>query len=123
MHALLERPDVTVAEAFGFELAQLPYGPQVRLVDRRTDAAVTLHRVEGGCALHLIRYDYDEDADRIPPLDELVLDVRLPFEPGEVEAFSPGGELSVAVGSGSDGVRLTLRHVPVYGIVWLPRPS
>jgi hypothetical protein len=94
------------------------------MVEGRTDAAVALHRVEGGCALHLLRYDYDQEADRVPPLDELVLDVRLPFEPGDARAFGPGGELAVAMEPGSDDVvRLTLRQVPVYSIVSLPRPS
>jgi hypothetical protein len=124
MQALLERPAVTVVEAFGFEVDQLPHGPQVRIVEGRTDAAVALHRVEGGCALHLIRYDYDDDGDQVPPLDKLVLEVRLPFEPGDVEPLSPGGELGVSMELGSDGsVRLTLRQVPVYSIVSLPERS
>jgi hypothetical protein len=123
MRVVLERPDVTVTDAFGFELDHLPNGPQVRVVDGTTDTAIALHRVEGGCALHMIRYDYDEDADRVPPLDRLVLDVRLPFEPGDVREFSPGGELTVEVEPAPDGVRLTLRSVPVYAIVWLPRRS
>ncbi|HWL90357.1 MAG TPA: hypothetical protein VNP90_03235 [Actinomycetota bacterium] len=123
MPKLLERPDVTVTDGFGFELDRLPYGPQVRVAEGETDAAVALHRVEGGCALHMIRYDYDEDADRVPPLDRLVLDVRLPFEPGDVRGFSPDGELTVEVEPAPDGVRLTLAQVPVYGIVWLPDPS
>jgi hypothetical protein len=86
-------------------------------------SAVALHRLDDGCALHLIRYDYDEDADRVPALDRLVLDVRLPFDVGDVEAFSPGGELSVKAEPIADAVRLTLRQVPLYGIGWLPQPS
>jgi hypothetical protein len=93
------------------------------VVEGRTDAAVALHRLDGGCALHLIRYDYDEDADRVPALDLLVLDVRLPFELGNVEMFSPGGELTATAEPAADAVRLTLRQVPVYGIGWLRRPS
>ena len=124
MRVMLERPDVTAAEAFGFEPDLLPYGPQVQVVDGRTDAALTLQRLAGGCALHLIRYGYDEVADRVPPLDRLVLDVRLPFDPGDVRGFSPDGGLVVAADPApGGGVRLTLRQVPVYGIVWLPRRS
>jgi hypothetical protein len=52
-----------------------------------------------------------------------VLDVRLPFEPGDVEAFSPDGELVATAEPASDGVRLRLAQVPLYGIVWLPRQS
>ena len=55
--------------AFGFELGLLPHGSQVRVLEGDTDVALTLQRVERGCALHLIRYDYDEAADRVsrPP--------------------------------------------------------
>jgi hypothetical protein len=124
MRGLLERPAVTVVDAFEFEVDQLPHPPQLRVVEGRTDAAAALHRIEGGCALHLIRYDYDDVADRVTPLDRLVLDVRLPFEPAAAEAFSPHDELAVAMEPGADGVvRLTLRQVPVYSIVSLPRRS
>jgi hypothetical protein len=123
MRAVLDRPDVTVTDAFGFELDHLAPGPQLRVVDGRTDAAVALHRIDGGCALHLIRYDYDDDADRVPPLGELVLDVRLPFAPTDAQAFSPGRDLVVDAEPATGGVRLSLRQVPVYGIVWLRQPS
>jgi hypothetical protein len=123
MGLLLSRPDVIATDAFGFQIDHLPDGPQVRVVEGRTDAALTLQRVDGGCALHLIRYDYDTGADRVPPLDELILEVRLPFEPQEVRAFSPDGGLTAAVEPAAGGVRLTLRQVPVYGIAWLPLPS
>ncbi len=121
--ALVARPDVTSTDAFGFELDQLPHGPQVRVLDGRTDAAVGLHRVDGGCALHLIRYDYDEADDRVPPLDRLVLEVRLPFEPGEVRAFSPDGVFQVVAEPADGAVRLSLREVPLYGVVSLPASS
>ena len=92
------------------------------MAEGSTDAAVALHRLDGGCAIHLIRYDYDEDADRVPALDLLVLDVRLPFDIGDVEAFSPGGELTIT--------RIGRRRRPPHpsagsGIWdrWLPRSS
>jgi hypothetical protein len=123
MRPVLERPDVTVTDAFGFEIGSLPHGPQVTVVDGRTEAALTLQRVEGGCAAHLIRYDYDEATDRVPPLERLVLDVRLPFEPAEVRAFSPDGNLAAEIAPIAGALRLILRQVPLYGIVSLPRPS
>ena len=125
IRGVLKRPDVTVTTTFGFALDLLPHGPQVQVVEGRTNAALTLQRVDGGCALHLIRYDYDEVADRVPPLDRLVLDVRLPFEPEDVRAFSPDGSLVVsAVPAPTEGgVRLILRQVPVYGIVSLLQRS
>jgi hypothetical protein len=123
MRGFLGRPEVVTTGAFGFELDHLPEGPQVRVIEGTTDAAVALHDVGSGCALHLIRYDYDEDADATPPLDRLVLEVRLPFEPGAAQAFSPNGDLTVETEPVEGGVRLTLRRVPVYGIVQLPTPS
>jgi hypothetical protein len=122
--ALLDHPGTIRAEAFGFALEYLADGPQVRVVEGRSDVALNLHRIDGGCALHLIRYDYDEVADRVPPLDRLVLDVRLPFEAGEITASSPEGDLvATAETEPDDSLRITLRQVPIYGIVSLPRRS
>jgi hypothetical protein len=118
MEALVRRDGVLRAEPFRFSLDMLPFGPQVHVVDGLTDLGVSLHRVEGGTALHIIRYAYDESSDRVPMLDRLVLDVRLPFEPGAVEAVSPHGDLVAASEPGLDGtLRLVLRGVPLYGIV------
>jgi hypothetical protein len=119
--ALLGRDGVASGPAFGFSLDRLAAGPQV-VVEGETDLAVSLQRVEAGAALHLIRYDYDEAADRVPILDRLVLEVRLPFDAGTVEAFSPDGDLVAAREPGEDGrVRLVLRGVPLYGIVRVAR--
>jgi hypothetical protein len=118
MEALVGRDSVVRAEPFRFTLDMLPFGPQVDVVDGLTDLGVSLHRVESGTALHIIRYVYDEASDRVPMLDRLVLDVRLPFEPGAVEAVSPHGDLVAESEPGQDGtLRLVLRAVPLYGIV------
>jgi len=120
MAGLTGRDEVATADAFGFELDLLPDGPQIRILEGHTDIALTLQRVERGCALHFIRYDYDEAGDRVPPLDRLVLDVRLPFDVAGAEAFGPSGGLAVAAEAGAAGVvRLTLRDVPLAGIVLL----
>jgi hypothetical protein len=117
MKALLEHERVRRAAPFGFSVDLLENGPQVRVVEGRTDVAVNIQRANDGAALHLIRYDYDEAADRVPPLDRLVLDIRLPFEAGAVQAFSPNGDLVVASEEGRMGtLRLLLRNVPLYGI-------
>ena len=122
MDGVLASAGATPADAFAFDLGLLPYPPQVRLVEGRADLALTLQRVERGCALHFIRYDYDEVTDRVPRLDRLVLDVRLPFEVAAVEAFSPNEDLVAAGGPGPDrALRLTLREVPLYGILLLSR--
>jgi hypothetical protein len=119
--ALLRNDLVRHVAAFGFSVDQLADGPQVRVLEGRTDLSVSLQRIEAGAALHLLRYDYDEVADRVPPLDRLVLEVRLPFEPGAVEAASPHGDLVAAAEPlGPRTLRLVLRDVPLYGIVRIP---
>src|SRR6185312_12456978 len=50
----------------------LPDGPQV-IASRSLDAAVGLHRVAGGVAVHILRYADDADADRVPAVDDLEL--------------------------------------------------
>ena len=95
-------------------------GPQVVVADGATDAALTLQAVGDGAALHLVRYDYDAGADRVPVLDRLVLDVRLPFEVAEARPFSPDGALRAAVEPAGDGrTRVVLEDAGVYGIVHL----
>jgi hypothetical protein len=119
--ALLEHERVRRAPPFEFSLDLLAAGSQVRIVEGRTDVAVNIQRVSDGAALHLIRYEYDEAADRVPRLDRLVLEIRLPFETAAVHAFSPGGDLTAGAERGANGtVRLVLRNVPLYGIVSIP---
>ncbi|HYZ13134.1 MAG TPA: hypothetical protein VFA08_05945 [Actinomycetota bacterium] len=119
--ALLEHERVRRGQPFEFSLDLVAARPQVRIVEGRTDVAFNVQRVSDGAALHLIRYEYDETADRVPPLDRLVLDIRLPFETAAVHAFSPGGDLTAGAEVGADGtIRLVLRNVPLYGIVSIP---
>ena len=119
--ALLEHERVRRAPPFEFSLDLLAAAPQVRIVEGRTDVAVNVQRVSDGAALHLIRYEYDETSDRVPRVDRLVLDIRLPFESAEVHPFSPGGDLTAGAEAGPDAtVRLVLRNVPLYGIVSIP---
>jgi hypothetical protein len=106
--------DLTDAQATLLrEFEGRPHDPQVK-VDSDADFALCIHRVEQGAALHLIRYDYHEAADRVPPLARLELDVRLPWTAKAATAFSPGGELRATLGD-----RLVLEDVPLYGIVLL----
>jgi hypothetical protein len=92
--------------------------PQVRL-EGAHDLALAVHRVEAGAALHLVRYGYDEDGDRVPPLPELALELRLPTTCGSARAVSPDGRLDARLES-ADGVhRLTLSDLSLYGIVVL----
>jgi hypothetical protein len=118
---LLDHPATRAVGPFGFSLELLDGGPQVVVVEGRTDAALTLQAVGDGAALHLIRYDYDPDADRVPVLDRLVLEVRLPFRPAAAHPASPDGTLAAALAPAPGGrARLVLGHAGVYGIVHLP---
>jgi hypothetical protein len=117
---LLGHPNTRAVGPFGFALDLLEGGPQVVVAEGATDAALTLQAVGGGAALHLVRYDYDAAADRVPPLDRLVLEVRVPFEVAEAAAFSPDGRLRAATDPAGGGrTRVVLADPGVYGIVHL----
>jgi hypothetical protein len=87
------------------------------------DVAVNLMRVEDGAAVHLIRYDYCEDEDRVPDLDELTLTVRLPEAFERVACHDPAGQMSGTLERDGEAHRLTLRNVPLYGIVHLTKDA
>jgi hypothetical protein len=118
---LLERSGVTTGEAFGFSVEMLPFGPQVRVVEGRTDAAVALHDLGDRVAVHVVRYDYDDAADGVPPLDRLVLDVRLPDTFGSVAALDPAETVGAGVEIDGDVHRIALSNVGVYAIALLSR--
>jgi hypothetical protein len=95
-------------------------GAQLELEGPATDVAVGLHRLDAGVAMHLIRYDHDDDLDAVPPLAELTVTLRLPEEPSRCVAHSPEGRFSAALERAGNGrVRVRLRDVPLYGIVEL----
>jgi hypothetical protein len=102
------------------EAAEAVDSPQV-VVDRAAaDFAICVQRVAAGAAVHLVRYDYDEAADAVPPLARLELSVRLPETFSTATAFSPAGDLGVTLSDGEDGLhRLSLTDVPLYGVVLL----
>jgi hypothetical protein len=100
------------------DLAALWAAPQIRL-EPPVDAAVNLQRVDGGAAVHLLRYDYDGSLDRVAPLAELTLEVRLPIQVTDIAAFGSSGEVS-ARHETHDGVhRLHLSDVPLYCVIAL----
>lgn len=94
-------------------------------VDLETDAdlAVNLVRTDRGAALHMIRYDYCEEEDRVPVLDELEISVRLPEFYAGVRCVDPDGIMSGELLPDGDRYRISLRNVPVYGIVELSGAS
>jgi hypothetical protein len=122
MRPILHHPATRRRGPFEFDLEALAGGPQLRTLHGRTDVAMALHRVHAGAALHFIRYDYDEIVDLVPKLDRLVLDLRLPFSVSRADAFSPDGKVAAAFEpsrSEDDRCVITLRDVPLYGVVVL----
>jgi hypothetical protein len=122
---ILAHPRVVAAEG-AFAVAQLPNGPQVRVADgARPDIALTLQRAQHEVAMHMIRYDYDDKNDRVPPLPALRLDVRLPETFGTATAVgnTPGFAATVTRAPGEPGTgtwhRIDMTGVPLYGIVVL----
>ncbi|MBA3350220.1 MAG: hypothetical protein H0T12_06655 [Actinobacteria bacterium] len=92
--------------------------PQVRLIPT-VDAAVNLQRIEGGAAVHLIRYDYDHGSDQVPLLPELTIEVRVPVHAPDTAAYGCSGLMGVRHEE-RDGVhRLELTDVPLYSVITL----
>jgi hypothetical protein len=87
------------------------------VVEGADDLVVSLQRVERGCAVHLLRYAYDEEADRVPELPELALEIRLSERFRTASPASPDGRL----GAEFTENRLVVRGLGVYGIVLLER--
>jgi hypothetical protein len=95
-------------------------GPQV-VIDPGVDLAVNIHKVgDKEAALHVIRYDYDEERDEVPILERMTIDVRIgrPFR--MVKVLSPGGEVASKLTFSRERRemhRVELRDVPLYSVV------
>jgi hypothetical protein len=92
--------------------------PQIQ-VDANLDLAVNIQRVESGAAVHIIRYDYREEEDRVPPLDTLEMTIRLPEHFDHIQCFDPAGKMTGTVSREGDLHTLSLSDVPLYGVVLL----
>jgi hypothetical protein len=115
--ALLPHPNMNqIGE--NFVLEQLPSGRQARL-ESTADIAINVQRVVNGAAIHLIRYDFDEERDCVPILPELTLDVRLSEKFTRAEVYAPNGEPECALSHEGEFHRLTLRNVPLYTVILL----
>jgi hypothetical protein len=99
----------------------LSHGPQVVIDDDAPDLAINLQRAQRGVAVHVIRYDYDDVADRVPILPELVVRVRLPWWYRNARVFTPASVGARVVTSRPErGMhRLELEDVPVYSVTLL----
>jgi hypothetical protein len=103
-----------------FSLDTIPGGAQLRVTGGGpTDAATTLHAIERGAALHLIRYDEVDDASA--PLDLLELEVRMRFSVSSCEIVDPLGQAKLEWETDGSLVRLRISDVPLYAIVVLER--
>jgi hypothetical protein len=78
-----------------------------------------VQRVAAGAAVHVIRYDFDAQQDRTPPLPELTVELRLPERFGRISVHSPSGAMTGALESDGQMHRLQLRDVPLYGVALL----
>jgi hypothetical protein len=117
---LAQHPGTVAAAGPGDIEAALPHGPQV-VIPEGVDAAVGLHRVESGVAIHVLRYAYDEALDRVPLLDSLRLSVRLPDELTSCRALAPGGEPASTMSRTGDAYTITVEQVPLYTVIQLTR--
>ena len=97
-------------------LERLLDGFQVH-VDSGADLALNVQRTPSGAALHIIRYDYDDERDEVPRLSRLELQIRLPDGFGEPAALSPWGPLAVEHTFIDQRHCVTLRDVPLYCVV------
>jgi hypothetical protein len=105
--------------AAGVEPAQWPDGPQVTLAGR-DDLAVHVQRLDdGSAAVHLIRYAYDADHDRVPDLARLDLAVRLPEAFSRVEVHAPGREVKAELKVAGELHHVHLEDVPLYCVIHL----
>ena len=108
-----------IQNSLGFDLSWLPVEPQLRL-SPPADLAISVQQVESGVAVHIIRYDYDFEQDRVSDLAELDLELSLPGTFGNVETFAPGEAPNAELEIILDGLyHVALKNVPLYSIILL----
>ena len=111
---------IRLTESELFDPEQLPGGPQVRFdAAENLNLAVNIQRVADGAAIHLIRYDFDEETDRVDTLESLTLELRLPAQFDTCRVFAPAGAPSGNLTVSGDVHRIELRDVPLYTVVHL----
>jgi hypothetical protein len=97
-------------------------GPQV-FVDPGVDLAINLGRVgDKEAAIHVIRYDYDEERDEVPLIDRMTLDVRLSRPFRSLSVVSPMGEVGSRLTFSRERRemhRIELENVPLYFVALL----
>ena len=97
-------------------------GPQV-FVEPGIDLAVNLHRVgDKEAAIHVIRYDFDEERDEVPVIERMTLDVRLSRPFRSLKVLSPLGEVGNHLTFSRERRemhRIELEDVPLYFVALL----
>jgi hypothetical protein len=83
------------------------------------DLMINVQWVEGGAAVHVIRYDFDAEQDRTPPLPDLTIELRLPEQFTNLSVHTPGGEMTGVLEYEEIVHRIRLRDVPLYSVVLL----
>jgi hypothetical protein len=117
--AIMGRDGVTQIEAFSTSLLDdVAYGSQVKIAGEHNLAA-TIQSVDGGAAIHIIRYDYDGSEDCVPDLPELDLEVRLSASFKTLQIESPVGKPEGTLTANGGSHRVSLRNVPLYTVVIL----
>jgi hypothetical protein len=89
--------------------------PQVRVTPNR-DLMVNVQRVKGGAAVHVIRYDFDAEQDRTPPLPELTIELRLQEQFNRLSVHAPTGQMTGMFETNGLQHTLQLRDVPLYSV-------
>ena len=83
------------------------------------DLMINVQRVEGGAAVHVIRYDFDAEQDRTPPLPELTIELRLTERYDRLSIHSPGSGPTGTLERDELVHRIHLRDVPLYSVALL----
>jgi hypothetical protein len=119
VHSMLQSPNlIRLERSRSFSVGDLPSEPQVR-VTPACDVAINVQRVDDGAAVHLIRYDFDEERDETPVLAELTVEVRLPSRFETLTCVSPGAEMTGELEIDGEWHRILMKNVPLYGIAVL----
>jgi hypothetical protein len=97
-------------------------GPQI-VIEPAVDLAVNIHRIgDKEAAVHVIRYDFDEERDEVPVLERMTMDVRVSRPFRSVTALSPLGEVGARLTFSRERRemhRIELENVPLYFVVHL----
>jgi hypothetical protein len=116
---LLDHANIDIADSVEVLVnASRSADPQIQ-VDASLDLAVNIQQVESGAAVHIIRYDYREEEDRVPTLHNLEMAIRLPEHFDHIQCFDPAGMMTGTVSREGDQHTLSLSDVPLYSVVLL----